>query len=262
MENRTLGEKIEYYRKRAKMSQLDLEISIDAAQGSISRIEGGQTNPTKETLIKISNILNLNSKEIGELFNIEVQDSFKPVLQANYEVFKSLSLDEVLQNCADLIVTELNLFACFIVLVEGETIVAQTSTNNWARELTHKILGRGIKGLSLPLDENSPNLMVQTVLQKKPMYSEHSRDFTYPAINMNLAVLLEKIPGAKSCISLPIIYNGEVIGAIMVGKNIIEDYSKEMNLLEEFAKHIALAINNAKQYEKLKAEFELLKNGK
>jgi transcriptional regulator with XRE-family HTH domain len=59
----TLGSKIKYFRKRAKMSQLQLENEIGAAAGSISRIENGEVNPTKETLKKIHKKLKLTSRE-------------------------------------------------------------------------------------------------------------------------------------------------------------------------------------------------------
>lgn len=61
--NLTLGEKIRKFRKRAGMSQLDLEVAIGAAAGSISRIENGEVNPTKETLSRIANSLSLKPSD-------------------------------------------------------------------------------------------------------------------------------------------------------------------------------------------------------
>jgi len=46
------------------MSQMDVELAIDASFGSISRIEAGRVNPTKETIVKISKFLKLNDKEL------------------------------------------------------------------------------------------------------------------------------------------------------------------------------------------------------
>lgn len=62
-----LGAKIKKYRQRLGLSQLGLEVAIDAAEGSISRIESGKVNPTKETLIKISKILKLSRSEFQYL---------------------------------------------------------------------------------------------------------------------------------------------------------------------------------------------------
>lgn len=68
----TLGEKIKYFRKRAGLSQLDLEVAIDASAGSISRIENNVINPTKETILDISDALNLHPIETAYLFGIMI----------------------------------------------------------------------------------------------------------------------------------------------------------------------------------------------
>lgn len=65
-----LGDLLKEYRKRSGLTQLDLEISIRAANGSISKIEKNKINPTKETLLKIANTLDLSKEEKMKLFNI------------------------------------------------------------------------------------------------------------------------------------------------------------------------------------------------
>lgn len=69
-----ISNKIKYYRTREKISQLQLELSIGASTGSISRIENGQINPTKETLLKIAEVLNLNFLEKADLLGIEISE--------------------------------------------------------------------------------------------------------------------------------------------------------------------------------------------
>lgn len=54
------------------MSQLDLEMTINSSPGSISRIENGKINPTKETLHKIADALCLNCFERAELLGINI----------------------------------------------------------------------------------------------------------------------------------------------------------------------------------------------
>lgn len=58
-----LGNRIKFFRKRAKISQFELEGKIGASAGSLSRIESGEVNPTKETLEKIVKSLGLNIRE-------------------------------------------------------------------------------------------------------------------------------------------------------------------------------------------------------
>lgn len=65
-----IGEKIKYFRTRAGVSQLDLELSINASSGSVSRIESGKVNPTKETIRLIGLALGVSREELHQLFQI------------------------------------------------------------------------------------------------------------------------------------------------------------------------------------------------
>jgi len=47
------------------MSQLELELQINASEGMISRIETGKVNPTKETVLKITEVLHLSNWELN-----------------------------------------------------------------------------------------------------------------------------------------------------------------------------------------------------
>lgn len=70
MRSLTVGEKIKNFRKQAGLSQLELETKIGAAAGSISRIESGKVNPTKETLEAIAQTLDLSIASSTYLFGI------------------------------------------------------------------------------------------------------------------------------------------------------------------------------------------------
>ncbi len=69
-----IGKKIRYFRLRGGLSQLDLELALGAAQGSISRMESGRVNPTKETINHIADILKLNNREHAFLLFDSNQD--------------------------------------------------------------------------------------------------------------------------------------------------------------------------------------------
>lgn len=66
----TLGKKILFFRKRSGLSQFALESEIEAAPGTISRIENNEVNPLKETVLKIANVLNLSTEEVDYLIGI------------------------------------------------------------------------------------------------------------------------------------------------------------------------------------------------
>ncbi len=62
-----IGPRLKFFRQRARMSQLELEVAIGTTPGAISRIESGKVNPTKETVLEIAEILHLNSLELDYL---------------------------------------------------------------------------------------------------------------------------------------------------------------------------------------------------
>lgn len=69
-----LGQRIKYFRKRSKLSQMELELRINASFGSVSRMENGITNPTKETLFSIAEALELSAVETATLFGINISE--------------------------------------------------------------------------------------------------------------------------------------------------------------------------------------------
>jgi len=70
MNELSLGRKIYVLREERKLSQSKLEVEAGLSFGTISRIENGVINPTKETIIKIAQNLNLNESEFGYLLNL------------------------------------------------------------------------------------------------------------------------------------------------------------------------------------------------
>jgi len=68
MNELSLGRKIYVLREERKLSQSKLEVEAGLSFGTISRIENGVINPTKETIIKIAKVLNLLDDEYNYLF--------------------------------------------------------------------------------------------------------------------------------------------------------------------------------------------------
>ena len=65
-----VGQKLKDFRISKGFTQQQLELEIEASSGHICRIEKGEVNPTKETLIKIAEILQLDIQQKLELFPI------------------------------------------------------------------------------------------------------------------------------------------------------------------------------------------------
>lgn len=80
-----IGQRVKQLRQHAGISQMDLELQIDASPGSISRIECGKVNPTKETLFKIASALDLEGSYYNYLFGIQ------PLAPTTQEIEKIIS---------------------------------------------------------------------------------------------------------------------------------------------------------------------------
>jgi len=92
MDELTLGDKIKYYRQRAKKSQLDLELETGLSTGTISRIENGNINPTKETLTRIAERLSLKPSEIAYLLGLHIF-SIVELTDAIQRISESITLE-------------------------------------------------------------------------------------------------------------------------------------------------------------------------
>jgi transcriptional regulator with XRE-family HTH domain len=75
MEVLSTNQLVKQFRKRSGITQMELELRIGAAFGTISRVENGVTNPTKETLLSIAFALELSTIETALLFGIKLNDT-------------------------------------------------------------------------------------------------------------------------------------------------------------------------------------------
>ena len=98
MSNLSLGQKIKLYRQRAKLSQFELEIEIGASAGSISRLENNLVNPTKETLLHLSQVLDLSFDEKVDFFGLNYAEVEKyiPEKFLKQKLTNNISLNNIL----------------------------------------------------------------------------------------------------------------------------------------------------------------------
>ncbi|MEQ2527129.1 XRE family transcriptional regulator [Robertmurraya yapensis] len=60
----SIGENIKLYRERVNMSQEDLAVKIRVGAARIESYESGEQIPTKETILKISTVLDIPASEL------------------------------------------------------------------------------------------------------------------------------------------------------------------------------------------------------
>jgi len=242
--NNTVGQKIKNFRKRAGKSQFELELDIDASPGSISRIESGEVNPTKETLIKIIEALDIIGVEATSLFGVET--NIAKLLKIPSELLNSNKLEEILSTAVNKIVYELNLLSGFVTLRKGNKLYAQITTERWFTNIVMDIISKPFGDLSVDLINDTNNICVQSYINKKMYYTEKIVEIAFPAVSVATCNLLQKVTGFKSGIVFPIIYNNECLGTFFVGKNFIDNFEVEIPILEEFTRYIGEAISKVK----------------
>lgn len=240
-----IGQKIRNFRRRENLSQSEMENKAEMSPGSLSRIENGEVNPTKETLLKIIDVLNLTTIEASALFGLELTD-ISNILKLSKDLLSTQDLNEVMQKAVNSIVYELNLLSAFMTLRKDNKLFATTTTNKWFDGAVLKIIGAPLNTLSVDLNKDLDNLCVKAFLNKKHYISNNLEEITVPAVPPRIAQLLTKVTGFKSAIVLPIMYKDKSLGTLMVGKNFIDDYLSEIPILEAFTEYIGEAIHRSK----------------
>ncbi|MEO6729410.1 MAG: helix-turn-helix domain-containing protein [Candidatus Dojkabacteria bacterium] len=258
-----LGQKIRNFRKRANKSQMDLELEIGASPGSLSRIENGEVNPTKETLVKIIEVLKLQNIEAATLFNLDLKE-LPNVVRLARKVSSNLDLDKLLQDAVNDIAFELNLLGVVICLKHGNFLYAKTFTQSWYTRLVLNIIQTDFNKLYLDITtpQAQSNKFLEVISTGKPLISERLSDFSSPPLPKALADLSQKVSGHVCAIGLPLIADKQVVGVIMFTKGYVDDFKNELPILEAFSEHVATAVVNAQKYEKLIMKLEKIKKEK
>ena len=214
-----IGEKLKYFRKRAKLSQFELEIMLETSMGSISRIESGEVNPNKETIIKISDILKLNMVEVASLFNLDINKDLARIAEITKKLSEEIELQKVLQTSVDILCHELNLLSLSIFLVRGDQLYSETLTNNLASSLLLRFIKVPFNKLHVSMKEHTDNLVVKSILEQKIYITNVIEEITRHAIPKFMANPLQRIVNFKTGIIIPLNNNkNESIGAMYLEK--------------------------------------------
>ncbi len=246
----TLGQKIRRYRKRAGMSQLSLELAIEASPGSLSRIENGKVNPTKETIVDIARVLKLETREIASLFGIEVYDN-KHLFEETTKILSTHDLKEVLDRAVNNLIFKMGYIGSCIFLADGDRVgfSSMTSSNLGAKAL--ECLDRPLSSLSLSLSRDTSSLVVRAIREDEVFFTHYIRDFAVPAVTVETADRIQEVTGDRSNIIYPLSTDGAPFGAIAYVKNVVSDFRDERETLGIISKQIAIAIQNARKFEVL-----------
>lgn len=93
MDELTLGRKLYAFREERKISQTKVEVETGLSFGTISRIENGVINPTKETLHRISTCLSLDTFEFTYLLGFNAMQPSQQDVVAIVDQFRQKLTD-------------------------------------------------------------------------------------------------------------------------------------------------------------------------
>ncbi len=261
MDKMSIGEKIKFIRKKSGVSQFELETRIGASAGSISKMEKGETNPTKETLIKIVQALSIKPKDAAMLFDINVAPEMARLVSLSKELTSDLDLKSIMQKAVDILSSELDYIIITIFLVKRDELYSQAFTKTWFYDAINKILPMPVDLIHVSLTNHKDNIVVRSVNEQKILYTENLYDIGRHAVSEFVSKTASKIYNFKCALVMPLINpQGKPIGAIFFGKNKLESFDNEMPVLNAFVEYLTTIIINAQKFENLQNELKKLKN--
>ncbi|MEO6729411.1 MAG: helix-turn-helix domain-containing protein [Candidatus Dojkabacteria bacterium] len=254
-----LGQKIRNFRKRANKSQMDLELEIGASPGSLSRIENGEVNPTKETLLKIGKALELSTSQIASLQDIEVL-SPEEIMNAINTFTKSLDENEIIRSAVDILYKLYpNYNGAVLLLVDEDNINilrARAVSSMPGIQTVFGILDGTVDKFPFYLDkipEGNEALMVRTLRTGKSYVDKTLSSFSEGAMSNSIVDAAAKVLGFKIGITFPIEYRSGRIGVMFYTKDVDENFSEyEQKVLRLLTDQIAIAVSNARLFKDLK----------
>ncbi len=122
-----------------------------------------------------------------------------------------------------------------------------------------KLLNKSLRE-HLEYIDQADNFVIKTIKTKKMQVGSKLEEFIAPTVSKKVCGLIQKLVGAKSFISIPLLSGGRIKGTIVfVGvkpkKKIVQ---RDKDILFGFSSHIGAAIENAQLYEQTEKQIKAL----
>lgn len=169
------------------------------------------------------------------------------ISEINDKILATRSLEEVLQYSIDAIVDKFGLLGAVLLLKRGKELTAKTIAGGAKAELFTRTIGKPISALKIKISPESQNLVVQSVISKKLIYNRDLSGYTKEVLPDFLVSQAGKVIGINMNVSIPIVFNDEVIGAVVfaTAKDSFEDRIAALQLL---TKSIGISIVNSQSF--------------
>lgn len=242
--NLPIGQRIKRYRTEKGFTQQKLEFEIGAAQGSMSRIESGETNPSKETLHKIATSLHLSSFQTLLLYDENIS-GISDIMNSLRFLYSNPQKKSMMERSLRILAKEINLLGCALFLVEDDYLYEFAFTHGWYSHFMISILRIPEDSMSVTL-EAEKNLIAKSVREKETKYTTSLHDIITPGLPPHIVARLQNMSAIKSMQIVPVLCEQKCFGAMVYGKRYREKFSLESPILHSFTKNIAVAIYNSK----------------
>ena len=208
------------------------------------------------TYIKRLKNININLKEKNE--------DLKALLNVSDVAVDTLNSRKMAQNIVDSIPTSLSHLGYkggILVLYDRkkEVVYTYALTESEIVKKAKKLLNKSLAEHAENINE-ADNLVIKTIKTKEMQIGNKLEDFIAPTVSKKICGLIQKLVGAKSFISIPLLSGGRIKGTIVfVGikskKKIIQ---RDKEILFGFSSHIGTAIENAQLYEQTEKQIKAL----
>jgi transcriptional regulator with XRE-family HTH domain len=231
-----IGQKIRNFRKRAGLSQLQLETQIGMSPGGLSRIENGEVSPMKETIAKISSELTLNFLETYEIMGLELSSNLKQAKES-FKIVESFDLFKVERSKA-----------VGVVIVEILKQIDNLPDSMVSRIALKEALPSKRVLTQFLLSDLKNNMTTRSVVEDKVFLSNDISEFISPPVSRESAIKFQVVNGIKSEVSIPIHQNNEVIGVVNIAfdkaaENIkVDSVHEKITTIEEFFNFINVSV--------------------
>lgn len=261
MNDITIGQKLRNYRKQAGISQLELEMMIDTSPGSISRIENGEVNPTKETISKIIEVLKISTTDAATLLGIDIYKELVDLINISTDL-NNFNIEEIMKTTAIILINKLKLMDLALFVIKGEQLWATSMAKIKQVKFIENILPDAFNNINIPLNDESTknNILVQSIKERKVKLTYNLYDLGLPILSELTISAIIKLSGFECCLVIPLINNDEVLGVIVFTKNYKDDFSKDREVLMAFARTITKTLINSRNYSNLEEKIKDLEN--
>lgn len=255
----SIGEKIKLFRKRASISQFELEMRLGMSPGCLSRIESGKVNPQKETLVKIVDLLKLNDIESAYLFGLRM-DAFPKTLGLINEISYIDDVDLVFSKAVNELAEVMGFVICAAFLLKEDCLWGQAYARTKPSVIAMNMVGRPIKDLWITEKKDKGNALLRTALDNKVVQTGDFYNIGRGTVARSIMIAISKLARIDDAVVVPLEIRGKSIGSLLCVKPKTEDYSYELPILKAIATQLAIKYQsiNTKQRLPQTSEFQIV----